>query len=118
MNQIEGALKYAMSRASKEAFDLDYSEEQVIIEIPKDKSHGDYACNSSRFCRCKNPRQNTTNNHHRDQKRWDSLHKSFQKAFAANSIKYLWKLVLSYIHPHNNTICNSNQDARENPRQK
>ena len=47
MNQIEGALKCAMSRAIKEAFDLDYSEEQVIIEIPKDKSHGDYACNSA-----------------------------------------------------------------------
>ena len=47
MNQIEGALKCAMSRAIREAFDLDYSEEQVIIEIPKDKSHGDYACNSA-----------------------------------------------------------------------
>ena len=47
MNQIEGALKCAMSRAIKEAFDLNYSEEQVIIEIPKDKSHGDYACNSA-----------------------------------------------------------------------
>ena len=45
MNQIEGALKCAMSRAIREAVDLDYSEEQVIIEIPKDKGHGDNLCN-------------------------------------------------------------------------
>ena len=27
--------------------DRNSREEQVIIEIPKDKSHGDYACNSA-----------------------------------------------------------------------
>ena len=47
MNQIESGLKQAMSKAAKQAFDLDFNEDQVIIEIPKDKSHGDYACNSA-----------------------------------------------------------------------
>lgn len=47
MNSIESGLKNAMCNAIKQAFDLDYSEDQVIIEIPKDKSHGDYACNSA-----------------------------------------------------------------------
>ncbi len=47
MNQIENGLKAAMSAAIKQAFHLDYSEEQVIIEIPKDQSHGDYACNAA-----------------------------------------------------------------------
>ena len=43
MNQIESGLKSAMCKAVSQAFDLEYSEEQVVIEIPKDKSHGDYA---------------------------------------------------------------------------
>lgn len=47
MNYIESGLKQAMCDAIKKAYDLDYSENQVVIEIPKDKSHGDYACNSA-----------------------------------------------------------------------
>ena len=47
MNQIESGLKSAMCKAVSQAFDLEYSEEQVVIEIPKDKSHGDYACNTA-----------------------------------------------------------------------
>ena len=39
MNQIESGLKSAMCKAVSQAFDLEYSEEQVVIEIPKDKSH-------------------------------------------------------------------------------
>ena len=46
MNQIEDGLKAAVSQAVAEAFDIDFDEGQVVIEIPKDKSHGDYACNT------------------------------------------------------------------------
>ena len=47
MNQIEDGLKAAVSQAVAEAFDIDFDEGQVVIEIPKDKSHGDYACNTA-----------------------------------------------------------------------
>ena len=47
MNQIEDGLKSAVSRAVTAAFDIDFSGDQVVIEIPRDKSHGDYACNTA-----------------------------------------------------------------------
>ncbi len=47
MNQIEDGLKSAVSRAVTAAFDIDFSGDQVVIEIPRDKSHGDYACDTA-----------------------------------------------------------------------
>ena len=47
MNQIEDGLKSAVSSAVTAAFDIDFSGDQVVIEIPRDKSHGDYACNTA-----------------------------------------------------------------------
>ena len=47
MNQIEDGLKSAVCRAVTAAFDIDFSGDQVVIEIPRDKSHGDYACNTA-----------------------------------------------------------------------
>ena len=38
MNQIEDGLKSAVSRAVTAAFDIDFSGDQVVIEIPRDKS--------------------------------------------------------------------------------
>lgn len=45
MNQIETNLKQALSNAVKKAFDQEVAEEHIVIEIPKDKSHGDYSTN-------------------------------------------------------------------------
>ncbi|MCF0110686.1 MAG: arginine--tRNA ligase [Erysipelotrichaceae bacterium] len=45
MNAIESNLKQAVRNAVEKAFSIEWSEEQVTIEIPKDKSHGDYATN-------------------------------------------------------------------------
>lgn len=45
MNQIENKLKVAISNAFKSAFDVEITADEITIEIPKDKSHGDYATN-------------------------------------------------------------------------
>ncbi|MCI5774633.1 MAG: arginine--tRNA ligase [Erysipelotrichaceae bacterium] len=43
MNQIESNLKLALQAAIKKSFDLDVAD--ILIERPKDLSHGDYATN-------------------------------------------------------------------------
>ncbi|MEG2544270.1 MAG: arginine--tRNA ligase [Longicatena sp.] len=45
MNQIETNLKSALAIAVKKAFDVALDMESIVIEIPKDKTHGDYASN-------------------------------------------------------------------------
>ena len=45
MNQIETALKQALANAVKVSFDVELAPEGIVIEIPKDKSHGDYSTN-------------------------------------------------------------------------
>lgn len=63
MNQIEGKLKRVIQTAVKKTFDVDMEENAILIELPKDKSHGDYACNTamqlSRTLK-KNPREIAT----------------------------------------------------------
>lgn len=43
MNEIEAKLKLAIQNAVKKCFDLELTNEEIVIEIPKDTSHGDYA---------------------------------------------------------------------------
>lgn len=60
MNQIEWNLKQAVADAVKTAFDKELALEAIVIEIPKDKGHGDYATNTAmRLARelKKNPRE-------------------------------------------------------------
>lgn len=60
MNQIEWNLKQAVADAVKTAFDKELALETIVIEIPKDKGHGDYATNTAmRLARelKKNPRE-------------------------------------------------------------
>ncbi len=60
MNQIEWNLKQAVADAAKKAFDKELAIEAIVIEIPKDKGHGDYATNTAmRLARelKKNPRE-------------------------------------------------------------
>ncbi len=45
MNQIEINLKQALIDAAKKAFEVELVLNDVVIEIPKDKSHGDYSTN-------------------------------------------------------------------------
>ena len=45
VNQIESNLKQVLKDAVKKAFDQDLDIENIVIEIPKDKSHGDYSTN-------------------------------------------------------------------------
>lgn len=45
MNDIESTLKTAICTALKNAFEVDASSDSILIEIPKDKSHGDYSTN-------------------------------------------------------------------------
>lgn len=45
MNKIENNLKQALSNAVKKAFDVEVDIASIVIEIPKDKSHGDYSSN-------------------------------------------------------------------------
>lgn len=47
MNLIETKLKSAIQNAVKQAFDLDMGMEEIVIEIPKDTSHGDYSTNTA-----------------------------------------------------------------------
>lgn len=45
MNQIEKDLKLALQSAVSKAFAQEVNEDNIVIEIPKDKSHGDYSTN-------------------------------------------------------------------------
>lgn len=45
MNKLESNLKQAIIDSVKKGFDLDLVANDVVIEIPKDVSHGDYATN-------------------------------------------------------------------------
>ncbi|NLC97208.1 MAG: arginine--tRNA ligase [Erysipelotrichaceae bacterium] len=45
MSQIENDLKLEIIKSVKKSFDLDIEMNDVIIELPKDVSHGDYASN-------------------------------------------------------------------------
>lgn len=45
MNKIEQGLKLALIDSAKKSFDITLEESDVVIEIPKDVTHGDYASN-------------------------------------------------------------------------
>ena len=45
MNQIEHGLKTNLIQAVKLAFDVELTLEDVVIEVPKLKEHGDYSTN-------------------------------------------------------------------------
>lgn len=45
MNQIEQNLKTMIQSTVKNVFDHDLSLDDIVIELPKDKAHGDYATN-------------------------------------------------------------------------
>ena len=45
MTQIENKIKSEVIKAVKQAFDYDISDADFVIELPKDKNHGDYATN-------------------------------------------------------------------------
>lgn len=47
MNQIELNLKTVIIKAVKSCFDVDVEMDQVVIEIPRDTSFGDYATNAA-----------------------------------------------------------------------
>ena len=47
MNQIETNLKTCIINAGKQGFDLDWESGDVVIEIPKEKIHGDYSTNAA-----------------------------------------------------------------------
>lgn len=50
MNEIEKKLKTCIADAVKKGLDLDLELDEIVIEIPKDKSHGDYASNIAMQC--------------------------------------------------------------------
>ena len=45
MNNIENSLIELIKKALKDAFDLEVDDSLVMVEIPKDKSNGDYSTN-------------------------------------------------------------------------
>lgn len=45
MNEIESKLKECIKAAVLQAFEIELNYDQIVIEIPKDTSHGDYASN-------------------------------------------------------------------------
>ena len=47
MNEIELNLKSCIINAVKQAFQIDLATEDVVIEIPKEKAHGDYSTNTA-----------------------------------------------------------------------
>lgn len=47
MSTIDMKLKQAIADSIKHAFDTDCELSEIVIEIPKDKSHGDYATNAA-----------------------------------------------------------------------
>ena len=47
INKIEATLKNVLKKAIiSRGFVEDYDQENIIIEIPRDKTHGDYSTNS------------------------------------------------------------------------
>lgn len=60
MSSIDSKLKQAVIKSFQELYELEISLQDVVIEIPKDKSHGDYSTNvAMRFSKQvgKNPRE-------------------------------------------------------------
>lgn len=60
MNQIENKLKLSLIEATKKAYDQILEMQDIVIEIPKEKQHGDYASNvAMRLSKMvkKNPRE-------------------------------------------------------------
>ena len=47
MNEIELNLKSCIINAVKQAFQIELTAEDVVIEIPKEKAHGDYSTNTA-----------------------------------------------------------------------
>lgn len=47
MNTIENNLKQAIKDAVKKQFEIDLTLDEIVIEIPKDTSHGDYSTNTA-----------------------------------------------------------------------
>ena len=47
MNSIENKLKQCITDGLKKAFDIEVGNDSIVIEIPKDKSHGDYSTNTA-----------------------------------------------------------------------
>ena len=47
MNEIELNLKSCIINAVKQAFQIDLAMDDVVIEIPKEKAHGDYSTNTA-----------------------------------------------------------------------
>ena len=45
MNQIENKIKEVIKEAIKTSFDYEIDLKEILIELPKDKNHGDYASN-------------------------------------------------------------------------
>jgi arginyl-tRNA synthetase len=45
MNQIELNLKTMIQTTVKNVFDHELALDDIVIELPKDKAHGDYATN-------------------------------------------------------------------------
>ena len=60
VSKIDQQLKEAIVAAVKEAFELELNVDEVVIEIPKDKSHGDYATNTAMKI-CKRVQNNPRN---------------------------------------------------------
>ena len=56
MSDLEYQLKEAVQKAFEGAFEQSISLDDIVIEIPKDKAHGDYATNiamkSARVLKC------------------------------------------------------------------
>lgn len=60
MNTIENNLKQTIKDAVQKQFAIDLTLDEIVIEIPKDASHGDYSTNTAmRLCKRvgKNPRE-------------------------------------------------------------
>ena len=45
MQSIEVELKQAIQNAVKKAFDLDLDVQNIVVETPKNKDHGDFSSN-------------------------------------------------------------------------
>lgn len=45
MQTIDSQLKEAIKKGVQDAFDLTLEDQQIIIEIPKNKEHGDFSTN-------------------------------------------------------------------------
>lgn len=47
MNQIEISLKQCIAAAVQDAFQIELALDEIVIEIPKEKAHGDYSTNTA-----------------------------------------------------------------------